>query len=319
MRKLSILLIATLALTNLLTSCNNDTETLEAIDNELQLKELNQLAVEQRARKPGRPGGNSDNTMNYGEKGQHDRRDLIIPAEIFNNTYIMNRCLDTSLGIGELYFTSKTTDTDWYRFCFYFGEEMTEDIWWFYETLLTVTVYLKDGTNINIYNNFVFYFDDIWSFPKQYMASLDRIEYTFYKSWNEKRMFSIDADKLVMLDVEQYPNLSIGDLYVTEHNHEKGECTLKFYWGDDDKYTRNCNINGHSLYIYFCDSEEWVNGKEIYSLYTPCYQISDTFTIPSEICKRSVTVAFKVLKGDYATTWLKPFISDPTVYYPRNF
>lgn len=319
MKKLSVLLIATLALTNLLTSCNNDTEALEALDNELQLKELNQLAVEQRARKPGRPGGNSDNTMNYGEKGQHDRRDLILPTETFYNTFIINRCLNTSLWIGELYFTSKTTDSDWYRFSFYFGEEMTSDIWWFYESLLTVTAYLKDGTSITIYDKFVFYFDDLWSFPKEYMPLLERIDYTFYNSWVDNRSFSIKADNLVMLDEEQYPNLSIGDMYVAEHNHEKGECTLKFYWGDDDRYTRNCDIDGRPLYIYFCDSEAWVNGEEIYSLYTPCYQIGDTFTIPSEICKQSVTVAFKALKGDYVTTWLKPFISDPTVYYPRNF
>ena len=131
-------------------------------------------------------------------------------------------------------------------------------------------------------------------------------------------------DKLSFTETESPIILWPSAFYVHKHDHEKGECIMRFYWGDyhrigDEFYY----INGGSAWVIAADLRvyrhyaiemEYFGGEHNYITSTPYYEVDDEFIIPSEICEHCEKVDIKVTndKGDvYRIS--QPFISDPTV------
>jgi hypothetical protein len=131
-------------------------------------------------------------------------------------------------------------------------------------------------------------------------------------------------DKLSFIETESPIILWPSAFYVYKHDHEKGECIMRFYWGglyrmgDDLYYSEGdqaWRINQDlRQYRHYAIEMEYFGGERTYITSTPYYEVDDEFIIPSEICEHCEKVDIKVTndKGDvYRIS--QPFISDPTV------
>lgn len=105
--------------------------------------------------------------------------------------------------------------------------------------------------------------------------------------------------------------LHIGYLYVVSHNHDEGECSLRFFWGMSD-YTSDFlrMINNRPLKIDFYEKGRHKTADSIYTLSSQVFQRDDTFVIPSDVCERTDVVGFHstIWNGD-PMVWTQSFIT----------
>ena len=105
--------------------------------------------------------------------------------------------------------------------------------------------------------------------------------------------------------------LNIGYLYVINHNHDEGECSLRFFWGMSDNIDDFLHmINNLPLKIDFYEKGSKKSTDSIYTLSSQAFQRDDTFVIPSDICERTDVVKFQsTLWNGYTMEWTQSFIT----------
>ena len=155
-----------------------------------------------------------------------------------------------------------------------------------------------------------------------------------YGEKGQDRRTILDNNQLSFFETELPITIWSSALYVHKHDHEKGECILKFYWagyhrmGDnyywEDKSTNNLvyiALNELNHFNHNAIKMEFLGGERTYVTSTPYYEVEDEFIIPSSICEHCERVDIKITDSMGRITRLsQPFISDPTKspYTPGN-